>query len=293
MAASRPPAPSLPLLLLLAAALCPACAGGGGAEPATAPPQPRPPAACAAAWADEAATGLVDALTAATVPGPPVWTGYGLEDGTYVLVAGEGEGGGTCLGAWRGGQALGYAVSDVEPNVLTPLYGYLLPWEGNGGPFDPLVDTYRQPPEVAALLADLGVESAVVMPVHAERFPIELPPVEMARLAVHEAFHVEVEMPRWVGPGSDWPVWDLQPDRGALPACYTRSAEVEAAFAAERQALDRLVNALLDDERTNGPPPARPAGSSCTGASGVTKRLPINGWPTTPAGPAPAAPPRP
>ena len=238
---------SLLQVLLLAALLCAGCAGGL-AKPVTAPTAPGPPAECADVWAEPAAVSLVETLRAATVPGPPVWAGYGLEDGTYVLIAGESADGGTCLGAWRGGEALGYTVSAETPNVPTRLYGYLLPWEGNGGPFDPLVDAYRQPEEVAGRLGALGVERAVLLPVEVADFPIELSDLMKTQLAIHEAFHVEVEMPRWVGPGGDWPVWDLQPDRDGLPACYTRDEEVERAFAAERDALERLVSTLLDDE---------------------------------------------
>ena len=110
---------------------------------------PEPPAECASAWSAASATGLVDAIAKATVPGPPVWGQYGLEDGSYVLYAGESVEGGSCFGVWNGGEAKAYGVLAAKPKLLTPLYGYHFLWEGNGGPFDPLVVRRRNLPRSA------------------------------------------------------------------------------------------------------------------------------------------------
>jgi hypothetical protein len=166
------------------------------------------------------------------------------------LYAGEPVEGVHCVGAWQAGEVKDYRGLAVKPRLLTPLYGYHLPWQGNGGPFDGLVGAATQPPEVGAWLDEIGVESAVIVPVHVEGLPFELPLLHQIQVALHEAFHVEVQAPRWLGPDGDWPTWDFQPDRPALEACYAGDAAIEAALQEERGALDQLINALLDDDES-------------------------------------------
>lgn len=208
-----------------------------------------PPAACGPAWEDPSAVDFVGALEQATQPGPPIWGGYRLEDGYYVVFAGESPGGEACLGLWHGGRPVAFAATAEAPRMLTPLYGYHLVEGGNGGPLDALVPATEQPPAIRTWLAELEVPNAVVMPVTIEGFPIELSALMKVQLAIHEGFHVTVQVPRWLGSGGAWPAWDLQPDRPGVQACYGGTPEVEAAREHERDALDRLVAALLDDDR--------------------------------------------
>lgn len=207
-----------------------------------------PPAECRAAWASEAASDFVDLLRRATVPTSPVWIDYDGAETPFVLIAGETESGETCVGAWRGGEALAFAAVTESPKLLTPLYGYHFPYPGNGGPFDGLVAVSTQPDGVRAWLQEVGVETAIVMPVEIEGLPFEVSALQKVQIALHEGFHVDVQARRWLDSSSDWPAWDLQPDRASLERCYVGDPEVEATLVAERQALDLLIGALLDGD---------------------------------------------
>jgi hypothetical protein len=112
-----------------------------------------------------------------------------------------------------------------------------------------LADAATQPPSIAEWLADLGLHSAVVVPVRVEGLGVEITPLQQSQTALHEAFHVHVQAPRWIANGGEWPAWDLQPDRAGVAACYRGDANVEFALADEQAALDRLVSALLDGAR--------------------------------------------
>ncbi len=220
---------------------CASCAGDAGQGPS---PE------CAELWSKPAASGFVEALVAATEAPYPVWPGYELDDGAFVLDAGDTEAGDSCLGVWRGGRALGYARLPVDPSLGTPLYGYLLPEAparsaGAGFPEG------RQPEELVAWLGNLDVERATILPVEVPDFPIELPPLVKTQLALHEGFHVEVQSPHWSGAEAHWPTWDRQPDRPAVQACYAATPAVEAAFADERESLAQMVEAMLDGRRAD------------------------------------------
>lgn len=215
-----------------------------------------PPPDCEAVWAREPAREFVDLLVAAADAPVPVWNGYGLADGAYVLHAGSSESGTACLGVWRGGRALAFAALPEEPNLNTPLYGYHLSAEGAGGDQvgdgdqgadgDGRTSAWAQPASIRAWLGEVGVERATVMPIEVEGFPILLSPLIKVQIALHEGFHVEVQSPGWRDDTAPTPVWDLQPDRQALQRCYSGSPDVEEAVEAEQAELVSLVGALLD-----------------------------------------------
>lgn len=213
----------------------------------TPPAQPVPPAECAGLWADSAAAAFVDELATVTASERPVWPGYDLGDGAYVLHAGRAASGEACLGVWRGGRALAYGALPEPPALSTPLYGYHLPPPdraagGNSGPRG------AQPASIRQWLGQVGVERATLMPVTVEDFPIPLPALVKTQLAIHEGFHVEVQSPHWRGQPARWPTWDSQPDRAGIQACYAGSEAVTAALAEERKRLTRAVEALLDGD---------------------------------------------
>jgi hypothetical protein len=111
-----------------------------------------------------------------------------------------------------------------------------------------MVDHARQPESIRTWLEQAGIRSAVVLPIEVPNFPIELTTLRKSQLAIHEAFHVEVQAPRWYASTGAWPAWDQQPDRPGVQACYTSSSEVEAALAREREDLVALVTGLLDSD---------------------------------------------
>lgn len=209
-------------------------------------PAAEPPVECAGAWGSEESRALVDALLQATGSDRPVWGSYDLGDGAYVLHAGASETGEACLGLFRDGRAVAYASAPEEPALLTPLYGYYFHAEWQGRAEAPMLERARQPPSIQTWLEELGVESAVLLPVTVPDFPIEMPAIVKAQLAVHEGFHVEVQAPRWWARAGEWPIWDFQPDRAGVTACYTASEEVATILEEEREALVGLVTRLLD-----------------------------------------------
>lgn len=217
---------------------------GAPRTPASEPgnrPEAGPPAECEPLWAREPSREFVEMLVEATRAPVPVWNGYGLADGAYVLHAGSSESGEACLGVWRGGRALAFAALAEEPTLNTPLYGYHLPAEGGEG-------DQAQPPSIRAWLEEVGVDRATLMPTEVEDFPIPLSPLVKVQLALHEGFHVEVQAPGWRDDTAPAPVWDQQPDRQALQGCYAGGPAVEEALGAERAALVSHVEALLDGD---------------------------------------------
>ncbi len=232
-------------LLVLAA-----CAGP---PPVATAPSP----GCAPLWADSPAVALVEGLEAATGSREPVWGAYGLDDGWYVVVAGESAGGGSCLGAWHGGRAVAYGEVAEPPRLSTPLYGFYVPEAVEG----PVPSRGEQPAAVASWLKRAGAGRAAIVPVTIRDFPMELSALTKLQVALHEGFHVQVQWLHWAGRdrsgglrgqsgGRSWPVWDRQPDRTGLQACYRGADSVADSVAAEREALAGAVEALLDDDAT-------------------------------------------
>jgi len=184
-------------------------------------PEPVPPAECESLWAADAAREFVQVLINATEADRTVWRDYDLADGAYVLHAGRSEAGGECLGIWRDGRAAGFASTDEEPTLLTPLYGYYFGSDWHGSPDAKMLRRALQPETVRAWLEETGVGSAVVMPVVPRNFPIELSAFDKVQIAVHEGFHVFVQAPRWYASTGNCPGWDIQPDRAGVQSCYT------------------------------------------------------------------------
>jgi len=220
-----------------------------GASCAPQPP-PMPSAECASLWGVPGAPDFVEALTAATATPLPVWPGYDLGDGFYVLYAGDIATGEACVGLWHAGRAVAYAQLPVPPRFSTPLYGYFLPDAPRRDSSDGF-PSGRQPGELVSWLEGNGVVRATIMPVRVEGFPIELSPLVKTQIGLHEAFHVEVQSAHWVGAKANWPSWDRQPDRSDMQGCYAATRVVEETLSAERESLARMIEALLDDRRAD------------------------------------------
>jgi hypothetical protein len=209
-----------------------------------------PPPECAAAWSAEAAVALVDQLEQATGVDHAVWLDYAVRDAAYVLNAGPSDSGGACLGLWRAGRAVSYARTDEAPALLTPLYGYWFATDWQEAPDADVPGRGRHPVSVAQWIESTGVSTAVILPVTVPDFPMELPALVKVQLGMHEAFHVDVQAPRWYASNGNWPAWDRQPDRRGLQVCYTSGDDVAAALAAEREHLATLIESLLDGDST-------------------------------------------
>lgn len=210
----------------------------------------QPPPECVEAWNETASSELIDQLVQATGADRMVWTDYDVGDAAYVLYTTPPDSSGACLGFWKDGRAVSFARTDAEPTLLTPLYGYYFHTNWYGGPDAAMLERAAQPPSVRTWLESSGVQSAIVLPVTVPDFPMELPALVKVQLGMHEAFHVDVQAPRWYASTGNWPVWDRQPDRAGLQACYTVNDEVVAAFEAEREHLVSLIERLLDGDTT-------------------------------------------
>jgi hypothetical protein len=209
---------------------------------------PTPPPECQAVWSDEAAREVAQGLASATGSARPVWHGYDLGDGSYVVHAGPSDSGTACLGLWRDGRAVAFASLAAEPALLTPLYGYYFAPDWHGSPDEAIIHRATQPPAIRAWLEGLGVESAVILPVNVQDFPIELSAFDKLQVAIHEGFHLFVQAPRWYASTGPWPAWDRQPDRAGVRACYSATQAAEAAIQEERATLVQLVDHLLDGD---------------------------------------------
>lgn len=221
-----------------------ACSGGP-------PVQTTPSSGCAPLWADSAAAALVEGLVAATESGLPVWDDYDLSDATYVVYAGESAAGGACVGVWEAGRSIAYGEVPDAPRLPTLIYGFYLPPGARGavsarGARPRLPTRGAQPRSLASWLKSAGVGRATIVPVTVEDFPMELPTLFKVQVALHEGFHAQVQSPHWAGRSKGWPVWDRQPDRDGLQACYAGTDAAASAVEEERETLARTVDALLD-----------------------------------------------
>jgi hypothetical protein len=211
---------------------------------------PTPPAECVAAWSQAETAALVGELVQATGADRTVWTDYDVGDGSYVLYTSSPDSSAVCLGLWQDGHAVSFTRTDEEPRLLTPLYGYYFRSDWLGGAEAPMIERAAQPAAVRTWLESTGVQSAIIQPVTVRNFPVPLPPLVKVQLGMHEAFHVDVQAPRWYASTGNWPAWDRQPDRPGLQACYTANDDVVAALAAEREHLAHLIEQLLDGDTT-------------------------------------------
>lgn len=232
-------------------------------------------AACTGAFTDSTSMRTLDALDRLAAVAP-VWDTYSIARHPLLLVADRGEDAGrkdsTCVAVWRAGRGLDVVGVAERPHFSTPLYGMLQAVRG----VTPIDGPVRPAPEALsrALLAR-GVERAVVVAVPL-RFETlgrlgEMlgkaradPAMIIADIAVHESFHLHVQMPRWWGEFSPyaWPGWDVQPSRDETRRiCYSGSAALAAALAEEIDALiaafDMLAGGQGKAERQRGVEHAR------------------------------------
>jgi len=212
--------------------------------------EPAPPAECVDAWSAPDASQLVDTLVQATSGDRVIWTDYDIGDGAYALYTPAPDSSGVCIGLWKDGQAVSFTRLDEQPKLLTPLYGYYFRSDWYGGPDADMLRHSEQPAAVRTWLESTGVPTAIVMPVTVPEFPFKLPALKKAQLAIHEAFHVNVQAPRWYASTGNWPAWDQQPDRAGVQTCYAANDAVAAALEAEREQLVALIESLMDGDST-------------------------------------------
>ena len=222
-----------------------ACSPPGSSTIAEAPV---PPEECAGLWEGEKAAAVLDTLRLATEPGPSHWVRYDASSSNVVVHAGSGRDSGACVALVRGGATIAFGVLEEAPRFGTPLYGMFSALDAVGGTMPGFANVASQPTAIEDWLRGQGLNSAVLIPVEPDDFPIELPSLLKVQIALHEAFHLDVQGPRWMGHESRWPAWQGPPDRSAVRSCFSGSTEVETAFQAERDALFDLIRTLLDGD---------------------------------------------
>ena len=226
------------LILLLLWTALPACSDVADDDDSSGPSDDddsapiTPPEGCGDLLQGARATELVAGLDAAAAVPDAVWPDHSAAEASVVLF-GAGESG-TCALLHRGG-VVAWGLFDEDPTLLTPLFGYHLPWGDGPAWVQPLADAAEQPAAWADWLDAEGATAAALLPIDAP----SISPLSHLQLAVHEAFHVQVQAPAWFGqPTHPWPVWDQQPARAQLAACYA-----DPSLADERSALNDAVDA--------------------------------------------------
>lgn len=191
---------------------------------------PRIPAACEEVFGDPWTVGLLSGLDAVGELTEPYWSSHDPEDFVTVLFA-EADSD-TCALIHRG-TVQAYGTLSAPPNLLTPLFGYQLPWTTGPDWVQPLADAAVQGDELRDWLAGHGVERATLLPAHeVTDAGFGVSALSHLQIAVHEGFHVDVQMPAWFGEAEHpWPAWDQQPARAQLAACYVDVAVEQAALA--------------------------------------------------------------
>jgi hypothetical protein len=182
----------------------------------------------------------------------PAWNGYRPQDATYIFVVRPANANLSCGIVWQSGRVRTVLAMEAPPRFATPMFGF----HSAGTPADaPGARTWTQPAAIDAQLTAAGIERAVLVPVNpAIKLPFQLTPLHLFDMAVHEAFHVFVQAPTWLGgrPAYPWPKWTAGPiDRAGLVSdCYgtdgsavapERGLLVEAAVAAFSGADTRQV----------------------------------------------------
>jgi hypothetical protein len=181
-------------------------------------PAPMRPPGCEDAFKDPTASQLIEGLDAVGALEEEVWPGHRPQDGAVVLY--EVHPAGHCALLHRA-EIVDYALLAPEPALLTPAFGYQLPWTTGPDWVAPLGAASQQPADWVDWLADHDVDRAAILPVFPEGLPVGLSSLSHQQLAVHEAFHVTVQAGAWFGePSHPWPAWDEQPNRAELAACY-------------------------------------------------------------------------
>jgi len=210
----------------------------------------RPTCDCDTLWKKQDVSEFTYLLEKVTSNTRPVWPGYSLSDATYIIDAGKTAKEEHCLGLWKGGKVLSYAKPRNTLQMLTSLYSYYLDYKG----MDTIPDigyfkTAQNAPEVRKWMKEMGVTSAVYMPLDFSKLPFKLPALVKVQLAVHEAFHVEVMMKYWYTGKGNWPKWDQQPDRNGVQLCYTYNDTGRVMIRKELFILADMMEALLDNNK--------------------------------------------
>ena len=194
---------------------------------------------CEAKWASPRAEYLLSAFEDLAHM-PEMWPAYQADEASHVLDAGDG-----CVALWKN-QKVTKTQLPNPPRLLTPMFGYALPWTATEGAFGALLEATAQPDALTAWLVSLGVDRAVVTPIQvAPPLGDFIDEIAALQIAMHEAFHVDVMLPRWAGEETSWPAWEEQPDRAALKSCYPDAEAVQF----EQQALaDAVEQAYLEGD---------------------------------------------
>lgn len=210
----------------------------------------KPSCDCDSLWKKEDVADFIHLLEKATSQPTPVWPGYHLNDGTYIISAGQTRDGNHCLGLWQKGKVISYARFKNTIKMLTILYSYYLDYPEIGTiPDEPFFTTAAKVPEFKEWMRDMHISSAVYMPVDFSKLPFKVPALTKLQLAIHEAFHIEVMLRYWYTHKGSWPAWDKQPDRSGMQSCYTYNDSDRVLIRKELTILADMIDALINDQR--------------------------------------------
>ena len=205
---------------------------------------------CDSLWSKDATVEFVTLLEKTTASDHPVWLDYRLNDGAFVLNAGQVNDTTHCLGLWEKGTAVSFICTEDIPKMLTPLYSYYLNYNNSIAIDSQYTDLSDREAEFAAWMKANAIEAAVYMPTEFPDFPMELSAKLKTQLAIHESFHIQVMLRYWYTGEGSWPIWDKQPDRDGVLDCYTMSESTQLRIEKEQLILSLVIEALLDRQKS-------------------------------------------
>ena len=210
----------------------------------------KPSCDCDSLWKKKDVSDFIELLERSTSQPKFVWPGYHLNDGAYIISAGQTAAGNHCLGLWQKGKVKSYARFHNTLRMLTPLYSYYLEYpEMSIIPDELYFTTAAKVPEFKEWMRDMHVSSAVYMPVDFSKLPFKVPALVKLQLAIHEAFHIEVMLRYWYTNKGNWPAWDQQPDRSGMQSCYTYNDSDRIQIKKELTILADMIEALIDGQK--------------------------------------------
>ena len=206
---------------------------------------------CEKLWTNNIAKSFSDSLLLfLSKKDAKIWEGYSLEKPVIVLNGGQLLNGRNCIRVFKNGKILTAQAMESVPAMLTPLYSYYLDYSHQGNIEDStFFKTVRTGSDFHILMRSLQVDAAVYMPVEFPKFPFTIPTLTKIQLALHESFHIEVQLRYWYTQRGKWPAWDKQPDRQSVQLCYSYNDSLKTMIRAERNYLSLMIEALLENDK--------------------------------------------
>ena len=184
------------------------------------------PAACRGAIEDPTLRAVLQSLDRLRSANPQTWDAYKPGQSTYVFLLRDVDDQ-WCGVIWNAGAVSTIALA-AAPSFSTPMYGFHMAVPAGTGATEEskgALKRWTQAPALGEQLERMGLRRAVLVPLRPEiKLPFDLKAPQILDIAVHEAVHLNVQVPSWTRQRGEhsWPAWtEQQPDRPDLALqCY-------------------------------------------------------------------------